>query len=157
MSVNADLLAQAQAARAASRKLAGLSTQVKNGALLALADTLVARRDEVLAANAEDVERARANGLAGFPGSDDEVRAHADELWGGLVGADAPLEAPRADLLLHRHADLVGLLAGAAAARVAWLSLVAADKDMVSESRHRPAFDAIKSGRGRIKRREGGV
>jgi glutamate-5-semialdehyde dehydrogenase len=65
--VNPDLLVQAQAAKAASRKLAGLSTAVKDRALLLLADRLVARRDEVLAANAEDLERARANGLEAAP------------------------------------------------------------------------------------------
>jgi glutamate-5-semialdehyde dehydrogenase len=65
--VNPDLLAQVQAAKAASRKLAGVSTAVKDRALLLLADRLVARRDEVLAANAADIERARANGLAAAP------------------------------------------------------------------------------------------
>jgi glutamate-5-semialdehyde dehydrogenase len=62
-----DLLAQAQAAKEASRKLAGLSTKVKDRALLAIAEALVARRDEILAANAQDVERARDAGLADAP------------------------------------------------------------------------------------------
>ena len=67
MDVDPTLLAQAQAAKAASRKLAGLSTLVKNRALEAIADSLLARQDEVLAANAQDVERARDAGLADAP------------------------------------------------------------------------------------------
>ena len=67
MDIDPTLLAQAQAAKAASRRLAGLSTLVKNRALEAIADSLLARRDEVLAANAQDVERARDAGLADAP------------------------------------------------------------------------------------------
>jgi glutamate-5-semialdehyde dehydrogenase len=67
MEGNHSLLTQAQAARAASRKLAGLSTTVKNHALEAIAEALVERQDEVLAANAQDVERARDAGLADAP------------------------------------------------------------------------------------------
>src|SRR5688500_1205506 len=61
------LLAQAQAAKAASRKLAGLSTEVKNRALEGIAQALLSRQDEILAENAVDVERARDNGLADAP------------------------------------------------------------------------------------------
>jgi len=67
MDIDPTLLAQAQAAKAASRRLAGLSTLVKNRALEAIADSLLARQDEVLAANAQDVERARDAGLADAP------------------------------------------------------------------------------------------
>src|SRR3989304_1648350 len=67
MDVDPTLLAQAQAAKAASRRLAGLSTLGKNRALEAIADSLLARQDEVLAANAQDVERARDAGLADAP------------------------------------------------------------------------------------------
>jgi len=67
MDVDATFLAQAQAAKTASRKLAGLSTSVKNRALDAIADALIARQDKVLAANALDVERARDAGLADAP------------------------------------------------------------------------------------------
>jgi glutamate-5-semialdehyde dehydrogenase len=62
-----DLLAQAQAAKAASRKLAGLSTALKNRALEGIAESLVSRQDEILTANAHDVERARDSGLADAP------------------------------------------------------------------------------------------
>ena len=60
----AELVRQAQAARAASRVLARLSTQVKDRALHAIADALLARREEVLAANARDMEAGRAAGLS---------------------------------------------------------------------------------------------
>jgi glutamate-5-semialdehyde dehydrogenase len=61
------LLAQAQAAKAAARKLAGLSTTTKNAALEAIAVALLDRQDEILAANEQDVERARDAGLADAP------------------------------------------------------------------------------------------
>ncbi len=65
--LNPALVAQAEAAKRASRKLAGLSTTVKDRALEAIAEALVARQDEVLAANALDVDRARDAGLADAP------------------------------------------------------------------------------------------
>jgi glutamate-5-semialdehyde dehydrogenase len=67
MEIDAALLSQAQAAKAAGRKLAGLSTAVKNQALEAMAQALIERQDEILAANAQDVERARDSGLAEAP------------------------------------------------------------------------------------------
>ncbi|MGE3986203.1 MAG: gamma-glutamyl-phosphate reductase, partial [Dehalococcoidia bacterium] len=65
--IDQTLLTQAKAAKAAARKLAGLSTPVKNRALEAIADALVKRQDEILAANQQDVERARDAGLADAP------------------------------------------------------------------------------------------
>ena len=65
--VEPSLLAQARAAKAASRKLAGLSTTVKDRALEAIADALMARQEEILRENALDVERARDAGLAEAP------------------------------------------------------------------------------------------
>ncbi|MDP1527029.1 MAG: glutamate-5-semialdehyde dehydrogenase [Rhodocyclaceae bacterium] len=50
-------------ARAASRAMAKASTAAKNAALLAMAADIRARQAELLAANAEDVAEARANGL----------------------------------------------------------------------------------------------
>ena len=50
-------------ARAASRLLAAASTEAKNNALLAIAAEIRARRAAVLAANAHDLEAARAAGL----------------------------------------------------------------------------------------------
>jgi glutamate-5-semialdehyde dehydrogenase len=51
------------AARAASRQMAKASTAAKNAALMAMAADIRARKSELLAANAEDVNEARANGL----------------------------------------------------------------------------------------------
>ena len=47
-------------ARAASRVLAAASTAAKNAALIAMAGEIRARRAELLAANAQDLEEARA-------------------------------------------------------------------------------------------------
>jgi glutamate-5-semialdehyde dehydrogenase len=54
--------AAALRARAAARVLRTLPTDTKNAALSAMADALVERTDEVLAANAADVEAAAADG-----------------------------------------------------------------------------------------------
>ncbi|MBK9926645.1 MAG: glutamate-5-semialdehyde dehydrogenase [Anaerolineales bacterium] len=50
-------------ARLASRTLARLTTEQKNAALHTLADTLIADQKGILAANAQDVEAGKANGL----------------------------------------------------------------------------------------------
>ena len=52
----------AERARDAAADLAPLSRAVKDAALLAIAEALVKRSDEITAANAEDVERARRDG-----------------------------------------------------------------------------------------------
>jgi glutamate-5-semialdehyde dehydrogenase len=52
-----------QAARAASRDMARASTAAKNAALLAMAAAIRDGRDKLLAANAADVDEAKANGL----------------------------------------------------------------------------------------------
>ena len=59
-----DLNHMGQAARAASRQLAVLSTARKNAALLAIADALEAQAATVLAANAQDIAAGRAKGLS---------------------------------------------------------------------------------------------
>lgn len=59
-----NLLAKGRAARAASRKLAHLSTQVKNRALLNIAEALERDQEPVLAANQRDYREARADGLS---------------------------------------------------------------------------------------------
>jgi glutamate-5-semialdehyde dehydrogenase len=51
------------AARDAARALAALDTDTKNAALLAIAGALEARTDEILDANARDMEAGRSNGL----------------------------------------------------------------------------------------------
>ncbi|MCA1683295.1 MAG: glutamate-5-semialdehyde dehydrogenase [Actinobacteria bacterium] len=50
-------------ARAAARGLAALDTDTKDAALQAIADALVARSDEILEANARDMEAGRANAI----------------------------------------------------------------------------------------------
>ena len=59
-----DLIQMGQAARAASRQLAVLSTAKKNAALLAIADAFEAQASTVLAANAQDIAAGRAKGLS---------------------------------------------------------------------------------------------
>ena len=56
--------AAALRARSAARVLRALPTDVKDGALRAMADALVERADEVLAANADDVAAAEAEGTS---------------------------------------------------------------------------------------------
>ena len=50
-------------ARAASRQLAAATTAAKNAALITLSEQLLSHRDEILAANAEDVAMAQKAGL----------------------------------------------------------------------------------------------
>lgn len=52
-----------RAAKAAAGPLAALGADVKNRALHAIADALIARTDEILAANAKDLEAGRANAI----------------------------------------------------------------------------------------------
>jgi len=59
-----ELQTKGQAARQAARRLPGLSTEVKNRALHNIAEALLARQEEILAANAEDHEAAKASGLS---------------------------------------------------------------------------------------------
>lgn len=59
-----DLHSKARAVRAASRRMAPLSTEIKNAALLAIAASLLERQEEILEANGRDYERARSGGLS---------------------------------------------------------------------------------------------
>lgn len=59
-SVEQQVLEQAKAAKAASRRLAGLTTAAKNDLLNSAAEAVLAATDEVLAANHRDIERAEA-------------------------------------------------------------------------------------------------
>ncbi len=52
-----------QRARRASRIIAAASSQVKNQALLEIATLIDANQDALIAANSEDVQQARANGM----------------------------------------------------------------------------------------------
>ncbi len=70
----------AKAARAAGRQVAKAGAAKRTAALLAIADAVGRRRDEVLAANAEDVAAAEASGLA--PAMLDRLRLDAQRLAG---------------------------------------------------------------------------
>ncbi len=59
-----DLTGLAEAARRAARTMATASGPVKNRALLAMADALVARRDWLMEQNAQDLASAREQGLS---------------------------------------------------------------------------------------------
>ncbi len=59
-----DLNAMGKAARAAARKLATLSSNRKNEALLAIADEIETQAEMILAQNAQDIADGRANGLS---------------------------------------------------------------------------------------------
>jgi glutamate-5-semialdehyde dehydrogenase len=59
----AELKVKGRAAKAASRKMAYLSTDIKNNALQNIADDLFARKDEILAANKKDYNKAKASGM----------------------------------------------------------------------------------------------
>ena len=59
-----ELEVKGQAAKAASKKLARLSTEVKNRALLNIADALLSREEEVLSANRQDYGKAEASGMS---------------------------------------------------------------------------------------------
>jgi len=58
-----ELEEKGKAAKAASRKLAFLSSEIKNKALLNIAEALVNKEEEILAANKIDYEEAKASGM----------------------------------------------------------------------------------------------
>lgn len=59
-----ELIDLGQRAKLAARKLAFTGTAEKNSALLAMADALLAHREEILQANGEDVRKAEEKGLS---------------------------------------------------------------------------------------------
>ena len=59
-----ELEAKGKAAKVASRRMAYLSTEVKNKALRNIADDILARKDEILAANQIDYKEAEASGMS---------------------------------------------------------------------------------------------
>lgn len=62
--MNSELTTKGQAARKAARILANLDTTVKNRALQVIAETIMEREPTILAANDQDIEAGRANGLS---------------------------------------------------------------------------------------------
>ncbi|ARF55307.1 glutamate-5-semialdehyde dehydrogenase [Streptomyces gilvosporeus] len=63
-SATSPVLETARRAKEAAAELAPLPRTARDGALLAIADALVARTDAIVAANAEDIAKARAAGTA---------------------------------------------------------------------------------------------
>jgi len=59
-----ELEAKAKAAKAASKRMSYLSTEIKDKALCNIADDLLAKKDDVLAANKLDYEEAEASGMS---------------------------------------------------------------------------------------------
>jgi len=59
-----ELEAKGRAAKVASRRMAYLSTDIKNNALHNIADDLLAKKDEILAANKLDYHEAHASGMS---------------------------------------------------------------------------------------------
>jgi glutamate-5-semialdehyde dehydrogenase len=59
-----ELEAMGRAAKAASRRMAYLSAEVKNKALHNISDDLLARKDEILSANQTDYKEAEASGIS---------------------------------------------------------------------------------------------
>ncbi len=84
MSIEQDVLAVARRAREASHGLAQATRAAKDHALLAMADALVERGADVLAANREDVARAEADGTP--PNIVDRLRLTPDRLDGMAQG-----------------------------------------------------------------------
>jgi len=59
-----ELEEKGRAAKAASKKLASLSSEIKNKALLNIAEALIIRKDEILSANKADYEEAKTSGMS---------------------------------------------------------------------------------------------
>jgi glutamate-5-semialdehyde dehydrogenase len=80
MTAVTELKAKGKAAKAASRKLAYLSTDVKNQALQNIAGDLLTRKKEILAANKIDLKEAQASGMN--PAVQDRLLLNEDRLEG---------------------------------------------------------------------------
>jgi glutamate-5-semialdehyde dehydrogenase len=61
-----DLRAIGRKAKAAARQLATLSTEVKNRAVVAMADAIVSHQDDILRANQHDMQSANEAGVTGY-------------------------------------------------------------------------------------------
>ncbi len=61
-----DLQAMGRTAKDAARKLATLGTDVKNRALLAMADAVTEHQDEILRANQQDMQAAQDASVTGY-------------------------------------------------------------------------------------------
>ncbi len=79
-------------AKSAASKLALLSEAEKNKALHAMADQLIANQDAILAANAEDLAQAEANGMNSV--MTDRLRLTSDRIAGMAKGIREVVELP---------------------------------------------------------------
>nr|WP_229776258.1 glutamate-5-semialdehyde dehydrogenase [Alicyclobacillus cellulosilyticus] len=86
------IYAQLRVAQRAARALAAAGTEEKNRALVAMADAIWARRDEVLAANAQDVAAAEAAGDT--PARIDRLRLTERRLEDTLAGVNQVASLP---------------------------------------------------------------
>jgi glutamate-5-semialdehyde dehydrogenase len=89
-----ELELKAKAAKAASRRMAYLSTEIKNRALINIAEDLLSKKDEILAANKLDYDEAKASGMS--PAMLDRLLLTAERLESMAqdVGAVAALPDP---------------------------------------------------------------
>jgi glutamate-5-semialdehyde dehydrogenase len=62
LDVREHVLEKARRAKGASRKLANLSSKIRNDALMAMADAILDKMDRIIEANEEDVKNAKASG-----------------------------------------------------------------------------------------------
>ncbi|MHB8171712.1 MAG: glutamate-5-semialdehyde dehydrogenase [Thermincolia bacterium] len=62
--VREEVITKGRLAKEAAYRLGNLSTEIKNKALLAMADALMANQDQIIAANAKDMEGGREKGLS---------------------------------------------------------------------------------------------
>ncbi|MGM0501028.1 MAG: aldehyde dehydrogenase family protein, partial [Bacillota bacterium] len=64
MSIAEDVLRKAKSANGAAKELANVGSEIKNKALLAMAEALLERQDYILEENKKDMEYGRENGLS---------------------------------------------------------------------------------------------
>ena len=82
--IRSGLIRMCERAVAAGRALAVLSSEAKNNCLNSMADGLIAQIPQILAANAEDMKRAAANGLS--PAMQDRLRLDEGRIEGMAQG-----------------------------------------------------------------------
>ena len=99
MTLEQEIYTIGRRAREASRSLARLAASQKNKILIAMADELVVRSPEILAANAEDTEAAEKNGLT--KAAIDRLRLTPDRISGMADGIRqvAALDDPVGEIL----------------------------------------------------------
>jgi len=90
--ISQELLAKANAARAAARRMAYLPTKVKNEALARIAEVLLDKSREILEANTKDIDAARAEGMD--EAMLDRLRLDQGRLQGMAAGVKAVVALP---------------------------------------------------------------